>query len=191
MPTHSSGTTRARGDGSGVGCSTPASGCIPTIAPDSTRLGGGTIGWTTGQADTTADVVIWAVGRALPNTEWLPAEVLDDAGFVRVDPDLRIPAYPNVFAVGDVAATDPLRSSARNRADRLVAHNVRAYLADRPLRDYRPPRRRWGSVLGPQRDGLEVFTPTGRHIRFPAWSIDTVLWPWIVRRGIYRGVRPE
>ncbi|WP_279100601.1 FAD-dependent oxidoreductase [Gordonia bronchialis] len=156
-----------------------------------TRLGGGTIGWTTGQADTTADVVIWAVGRALPNTEWLPAEVLDDAGFVRVDPDLRIPAYPNVFAVGDVAATDPLRSSARNRADRLVAHNVRAYLADRPLRDYRPPRRRWGSVLGPQRDGLEVFTPTGRHIRFPAWSIDTVLWPWIVRRGIYRGVRPE
>ena len=87
------------------------------------------------------------------------------------------------------AATDPLRSSARNRADRLVAHNVRAEFAGRPLRSYRAPNRRWGSVLGVQPDGLEVFAPNGRAFRFPAWSIDSVLQPWIVRRGIYRGVR--
>jgi hypothetical protein len=96
---------------------------------------------------------------------------------------------PDVFALGDVAATDPLRSSARNRADRLLARNVRRHLAGRPLGRYRAARRRWGAVLGFQPDGLRIFTPSGRAFRFPAWSIQTVLQPWIVRRGIYGGVR--
>ncbi len=63
--------------------------------------------------------------------------------------------------------------------------------ANRPLRTYRPPRRRWGSVLGVQPEGLEVFAPSGRALRFPAWSVERVLYPWIVRRGIYRGVGPN
>lgn len=163
---------------------------IPTGGPLD-HIDSGTIEWTTGQSPATAEAIIWAIGRTQPNTGWLPADLLDDDGFVRVDADLRVPGHPNVFAVGDVAATDPLRSSARNRADRLVAHNVRAHLAGRRLREYRPPRRRWGSVLGPQPDGLEVFAPNGRAFRFPGWSIKTVLWPWIVHRGIYGGIRPE
>jgi NADH dehydrogenase FAD-containing subunit len=146
--------------------------------------------WTTGQAASCADVVLWAVGHVQPNTDWLPASVLDERGFVRVDPDLRVPGYRSVFAVGDVAATDPLRGSARNRADRLVVYNVRAFFAGRRLRTYRPRDRRWGSVLGAQPDGLEIFAPSGHAFRFPAWSIDRVLQPWIVRRGIYRGIRP-
>lgn len=147
--------------------------------------------FSTGQDPASADAVLWAIGKVRPNTDWLPAEVLDDAGFVRVTPDLRVPGHPDVFAIGDVAATDPLRSSARNRADGLLAHNVRAALIGRPLRNYRPPKRRWGSVLGAQPEGLEVFAPSGRAFRFPAWSIERVLFPWIVRRGIYRGVRPN
>ena len=115
--------------------------------------------------------------------------MLDEAGFVRVSPDLTVPGAPGVFAIGDVAATDPLRGSARNRADRLLASNIRRQLAKRPLRSYRAHRRRWGSVLGFQPDGLRVFTPSGRSFRFPAWSIQTVLRPWIVRRGVYGGVR--
>ena len=145
--------------------------------------------WSTGQPPASADAVLWAIGRVRPNTDWLPAELLDDDGFVRVTPDLRVPHHPGVFAVGDVAATDPLRTSARNRADRLLAHNVRAEFSGRPMRAYRAPKRRWGSVLGVQPDGLEVFAPSGHAFRFPAWSIDRVLQPWIVRRGIYRGVR--
>jgi NADH dehydrogenase FAD-containing subunit len=137
----------------------------------------------------TADAVIWAVGRTRPNTGWLPPEILDEHGFVRVDADLRVPGQPDVFAVGDVAATDPLRSSARNRADKLVAHNVRARFDGRPLRTFRAPRRRWGSVLGFQENGIHIFAPDGWAFRFPAWSVHTVLQPWIVRRGIYRGVR--
>jgi apoptosis-inducing factor 2 len=147
------------------------------------------IDWSTGQPPTAADAVLWAIGRVRPNTDWLPAELLDEHGFVRVTPELRVPGHSGVFAVGDVAATDPLRTSARNRADGLLAHNVRAEFEGRPLRSYRPPKRRWGSVLGPQRDGLEVFAPNGRAFGFPAWSFDRVLMPLIVRWGIYRGVR--
>jgi apoptosis-inducing factor 2 len=145
--------------------------------------------WSTGQSPASADAVLWAIGRVRPNTGWLPAELLDERGFVRVTPELRVPGHPGVFAVGDVAATDPLRSSARNRADGLLAHNVRAEFAGRPLRSYRPPKRRWGSVIGVQPEGLEVFAPNGRAFRFPAWSFDRVLMPLIVRWGIYRGVR--
>ncbi|CAN5351914.1 FAD-dependent oxidoreductase [soil metagenome] len=157
---------------------------------DCDRITSEPVHWAGGQPDGRADAVLWAVGRVRPNTGWLPESVLDEQGFVRVSPDLRVPGQDGVFAVGDVAATDPLRSSARNRADKLLAHNVDAHLAGRPLREYRPPTRRWGSVLGVQPDGLEVFTPSGQAVTFPAWSIDRVLQPWIVRRGIYRGIRP-
>ena len=145
--------------------------------------------WSTGQPAARADAVIWAIGRVRPNTDWLPSELLDDDGFVCVTPDLRVPGHPGVFAIGDVAATDALRSSARNRADGLLARNIRADFAGRRLRAYRPAKKRWGSVLGEQPDGLEVFAPTGHRVRFPAFAVRTVLKPWIVRRGIYRGVR--
>ncbi len=153
------------------------------------QITGEPVQWSTGQPPSSADAVLWAIGRVRPNTEWLPAELLDENGFVRVTPELRVPGHPNVFAVGDVAATDPLRSSARNRADGLLAHNVCAEFAGRPLRSYQPPKRRWGSVIGIQPDGLEVFAPNGRAFTFPAWSFDRVLMPLIVRWGIYRGVR--
>ena len=149
----------------------------------------GPVAWTTGQEPMAADAVLWAVGRISPNTDWMPADLLDDDGFVRALPTLQLPGRPEAFAVGDVAATDPLRCSARNRADRLLAANIRAHLAGRPLRSFEPPRSRWGSVLGPQHDGLQVFAPSGHPFRFPAWSVRRVLRPWIVQRGIYKGVR--
>ncbi|CAN5159796.1 FAD-dependent oxidoreductase [soil metagenome] len=156
---------------------------------DCDRITSEPVQWFGGQPAGQADAVLWAVGRVRPNTRWLPESLLDEHGFVRVSPDLQVPGQPGVFAVGDVAATDPLRSSARNRADKLLAHNIEAHLAGRSLRSYRPPARRWGSVLGAQPDGLEVFAPSGQAFRFPAWSINRVLQPWIVRRGIYRGIR--
>ena len=57
------------------------------------------------------------------------------------------------------------------------------------MRAYRPPKARWGSVLGAQPDGLEVFAPTGQAIRFPAWSVRSILQPWIVKPEIHPGVR--
>lgn len=145
--------------------------------------------WSTGQPPASAEAVLWAIGRVQPNTDWLPPELLDEHGFVRVTPELQVPGHRDVFAVGDAAATDPLRTSARNRGDALAAGNVRAELAGRRLRRFRTPGRRWGSLLGIQPNGLEVFFPTGHALRFPSWSVDRVVMPLIVRWGMYRGVR--
>ncbi|MGZ8179502.1 FAD-dependent oxidoreductase [Williamsia sp. SKLECPSW1] len=154
-------------------------------------VGAGVIAWQTGQPDVAADAIVWAIGRAVPHTAWLPDAVLDGDGFVRVDETLRVPGLPHTFAVGDVAASDPLRGSARNRADRLVARNVLADLAGGSPKRYRPRSTRWGSVLGPQDDGLEVFTPNGLPFPIPRPVYDRVLRPWIVDRGIYGGIRPR
>jgi NADH dehydrogenase FAD-containing subunit len=147
------------------------------------------VDWSTGQPAASADAVLWAIGRVQPNTDWLPRELLDDGGFVRVTPELQAPGHPDVFAAGDVAATDPLRSSARNRGDALVARNVHAELAGGRPGTYRAPVRRWGSILGIQPDGLEVFLPTGQAFRLPSWPVERLVMPLVVRRGMYGGVR--
>ncbi len=147
------------------------------------------IEWSTGQAPTSAEAVLWAIGRVRPNSDWLPPGLLDDEGFVRVNPDLQLPGHPGVFAIGDIAATDPLRTSARNRADKILVRNIRAHLKGRPLTAYEPPRLRWGSVIGTQPNGLTVYAPNGRGFRFPTWANNVLLQPLIVKRGIYRGLR--
>lgn len=153
------------------------------------QITSGTVEWSTGQPPASADAVLWAIGRVQPNTDWLPRELLDENGFVRVAAGLQVPGHRSVFAAGDVAATDPLRSSARNRGDALVAHNVRAELAGRRFRTYRAPGRRWGSVLGIQPNGLEVFLPTGQAFRLPSWPVQRLVMPLVVRWGMYGGVR--
>lgn len=159
------------------------------VPDDIDAITSGPVRWQSGHEATGAEAVVWAIGRVRPNTGWLPSALLDAAGFVATGTSLQVAGHPGIFAVGDVAATDPLRASARGRADKLLARNIRAHLAGRALRDYRPPRHRWGSVLGVEPDGLRVFAPNGRPFRFPAWTVDTVLQPWIVRRGMYGGVR--
>jgi pyruvate/2-oxoglutarate dehydrogenase complex dihydrolipoamide dehydrogenase (E3) component len=140
--------------------------------------------WSTGQPPATADAVLWTVGRVSPNTSWLPDDLLDEDGFVAVDEYLR--AAEGIYAIGDVAASDPLRSSARARADVLLARNIRADLGHGHARRYRPLTRRWGSIVGAQQNRLEVFSATGRPFTIPAW---TTLQPWVVRRAIYKGIR--
>ncbi|MDV8003009.1 FAD-dependent oxidoreductase [Rhodococcus sp. IEGM 1408] len=182
---------RARLDGLGVGLQPGHRAVLPPENADAEagQLTGAPVTWSTGQPPTTADVVLWAIGRVTPNTAWLPDEMLDARGFVSVRSTLQVNGHDAVFAVGDVAATDPLRTSARNRGHALVARNIRAHLAGAPLRDYRPPSHRWGSVLGPQRDGLVVFAPTGHGVRVPARANDVLLQRLITRQGIYGGVR--
>ena len=159
------------------------------VLPGSDEPCPGPVTWSTGQAPAQADLVLWAVGRVRPHTGWLPASVLDEHRFVRTGSDLRVPGVEGVFAIGDVAATDPLRSTARNFQHTVLAANVAAYLEGRPLREISLPGRRWGSVLGPQRTGLEVFNPAGRPFRIPRVVVDRALQPWVVKRGIYGGVR--
>lgn len=158
---------------------------------DPRTIRGGTVEWKTGQPPTQADAVIWATGAARPNSGFLPASALDDQGYIRVTPTLQSPDWPEIFAIGDVAATDPHRSSARNWAYKVLAHNIAAYLAGKAeeMRAYQAPEHRWGSVLGVQREGLMVYGPQGKPTRFRRWVVRWLLFPLAVRRGIYGGVR--
>jgi NADH dehydrogenase FAD-containing subunit len=155
------------------------------------RLTRGPVHWSTGQPSFEADVTLWSVGRVRPNNGFIPQDMLDDRGFVRTDEFLRVPGYPNVFAVGDIAATDPHRCSARNWGYRLVAHNVRASLEGREdaMKRFRPPQYRWGSILGVQKNGMRVFQPNGGSFRFPLWAVRNILFPIVVEELICRGVR--
>lgn len=149
----------------------------------------GPVSWSTGQPQTAADAVLWAIGRVRPHTAWLPPGLLDDDGFVRAGRDLTVPGQEGVFAIGDVAATDPLRTSARNRADKVLAHNILASLDGRPLKRFRTTPRRWGSVLGVQPDGADIYLPSGHRLHFPGWTARVVMQDLIARRVIYGGVR--
>lgn len=155
------------------------------------RLTTGPVTWSTGQPPFEADLTLWAVGGVRPHTAFLPAEVLDDGGFVRVDEHLRVPGHPGLFAVGDVAASDPHRSSARNWGYRVVVANVRAHLRGRQgrLQRFRAPEHRWGSVLGLQDDGLVVVQPDGRRVRIPRWAAEPLLFRLFVTRYLYGGLR--
>jgi len=152
----------------------------------------GPIHWQTAQPPFDAELVLWTIGGAQPNSGFLPPGVLDEAGFVRVDPMLQVEGWPGVFAVGDVAATDVHRSSARNEGHRVAVRNIRAHLADRPdrMRALQTlPGYRWGSVFGLQPEGLRVYLPSGRAIPFgPLLSI-WLLFRVIVGEVLFRGIR--
>lgn len=150
------------------------------------------VAWTTGQPPFRADLTLWAVGGMRPHSSFLPADVLDADGFVRVDEHLRVPGHPNVFAVGDVAASDPHHSSARNWGWRVVVANARAVLKghDQRLKRYQAPEHRWGSILGLQDDGMVVVQPDGRRFRVPRWVAEPLLLRLFVTRFLYGGLRP-
>jgi hypothetical protein len=94
--------------------------------------------------------------------------------------------------VGDVAASDPARSSARNFGYRVVVRNIRATArGSTKLASFTPPRYRWGSIVGLQDDGMVIHQPNGRAFRVPRWAAQRVLMDVITRTAIYGGVRRE
>jgi len=149
--------------------------------------------WSTEQPPFHADLTMWALGKIKPHSDFLPANVLDEDGFVRVDPTLRVEGYQNVFAIGDVAASDPNHSSARNWGWRVVVANVRSQLSGngrRPKR-FTAPRNRWGSIVGLQRDGLVVVQPNGKRFRVPQFVATTLLVRLFIHRYLYGGLRKK
>jgi len=164
------------------------------IAPEPARrrtIDSGTIEFSGGKPSFAADAIIWATGAAKPNTGFLPASFLDDDGYVKVEPNLLVPGHANIFAIGDVAATDKNRSSARNWAYRILVANVAALLAGKPetMQTYKAPEVRWGSVIGPQKGELKVYQPDGKIVKFAPWFVRMLLFPIAVRKMIYGGVR--
>ena len=118
--------------------------------------------------------------------------MLNAAGFVRTDACLNVEGYARIFAIGDVAATDPLRCSARNWAYKVLCRNLLAKIKQRPLpARFTPPPHRWGSIVGPQPTGLRLHTSKGKSHALPRWLMEWLLYPLVVRRFIYGGVRSK
>ena len=154
------------------------------------RLTTDPVEWSTGQEPFAADLVLWAIGEVRPNTDFLPADLLDEHGFVRVDEHLEVPGYPGVFAIGDVAASDPNRSSARNWGYRVVTHNIKATVqGGGKLKRFSAPKYRWGSIAGLQDDGMVVFQPNGKSFRVPRWAVQPLLFRLFTHLALYGGLR--
>jgi apoptosis-inducing factor 2 len=150
------------------------------------HLGSGRLVFASGQPAVEADVILWATGRARPNTRWLPPDLLDQQGFVRVAPDLSAVGADGIWAVGSVAATDPLRSSGHNGGPQLLARNLQAALRSKRLRSYKPGPRRWTPLLGTLDDGRTIFNRRGRAVRLAPW-LDDALKRYVTEPLAYRG----
>ena len=147
--------------------------------------------FSSGQESFAADCIIWTVGSCHPNNDGIPENCLTETGFVEVDAYLRVPNADGVFAIGDIAATDPHRSSARNAGFYQAAKNVDAYLRGTPrrMKKFKAPGVKWGSIFGLQHDGLTIYSPKGKPFRLSRRFTQGFLLPIIVWRVIYRGIR--
>jgi NADH dehydrogenase/putative oxidoreductase len=85
-----------------------------------------------------ARTVLWAAGvTASPAAKWLGAAA-DNAGRVKVAADLSVPGHPNVYAIGDTAASEawngqsvPGLAPAAKQGGAYVARQIRAKLEGR------------------------------------------------------------
>jgi NADH dehydrogenase FAD-containing subunit len=155
---------------------------------EETSSNAGTIHFESGQS-AVADTIIWSTGNRKPHTTFLPDSLLDDEGFVKTKNTLEVIGSDCVFAIGDVASTDPARSSARNWAYGILVNNIKRKAAGKaPNKYYTPPENRWGSIVGPQDDGLTLHQDSGKTTRLSRWLVENLLLPIVVQRVIYRGV---
>jgi NADH dehydrogenase len=86
-----------------------------------------------------ADSVIWTAGvRASPLGAMLGVPT-DRQGRVPVTPSLQLEGRPEVFVIGDLAATQdlPMLVQPALQEAKQVAHNIRNLLTDRPVQPFR------------------------------------------------------
>jgi selenide,water dikinase len=90
------------------------------------------------------DLLLWAAGAAAPRLLLDSPLPRDERGFVRVAATLAVEGCPGLFAAGDAASLPaagvPKSGVHAVREGPLLARNLRAALAGRPLRRYRPQR---------------------------------------------------
>ncbi|MEO0380914.1 MAG: FAD-dependent oxidoreductase [Pseudomonadota bacterium] len=118
------------------------------------------------------DACLWCFGGR-PQTAFLPSDLLDDRGFVAIDPYRRSLKFPQMYACGDVASkSDGQRlASYAHIEGEYVAHHILASLRGREISPYSPPPRFVALSLGP-RDGCFVYD----SIAFP---MPGFLVPWL------------
>lgn len=147
--------------------------------------------------DRSSDVVVWATGAEAQGWQRDPARrgalAVDDAGFVRIDAELRSVSHPQVFAVGDCASWPshalPKAGVHAVRMGPTLAHNLRVALGAPGALATHQPQRRFLALLS---------TGDGRAIasRGPFGAEGAWAWRWkahIDRRFLaqFRGQAPH
>lgn len=110
---------------------------VAQVEPDALRLAEGDA--------LPADLVVWATGAAPHGVLAPPAVATDPGGFALVRDTLQLLDHPDVFAAGDCAVPDGARWVPRAgvyavRAAGVLAYNLEALVAGRPLLAWRPQR---------------------------------------------------
>jgi NADH dehydrogenase len=127
--------------------------------------------------------VIWAAGNAAsPVGRWLGAPV-DRAGRVQVEPDLSVPGHPELFVIGDMAATTtdgkpvPAVAPAAMQMGTRAAHNILRTLQQRERKPFRYRNKGDLATIGRHRAIADFgrFTVTGSL----AW------WFWLFLHIMY------
>jgi selenide,water dikinase len=114
------------------------------------------------------DALLWATGAAAPPLFAASRLATDARGFVRVVPTLQVEGHDDLFAAGDCTSFAPDLAKSGVYAVRqgpILDHNLRARVAGRPLRRFRPQRD--FLVLLNLGDGTALGTKWGRSVEGP------------------------
>jgi selenide, water dikinase len=127
-----------------------------------------------------ADFTFWVTHAAAP--PWVAESGLATTpdGFIRVSPTLQAVDHPWIFATGDVATIEgdarPKSGVFAVRMARPLVANLRAWLAGRPLRSYRP-QRQFLSLIG---------TGDGQAVASRRWLAGRSAFFWTLKNRIDR-----
>lgn len=117
----------------------------------------------------------------IPNTEFVPAGLLDAKGYVKQDKFLNVGGYSNVFVVGDVGNLEVSKAqTAEAQAVHLFSKTLPAHLADTLLPEYQPATKEmYGITVGRSRATGQMGTM--KMLSFLIWffkgrtmGVDTV-----------------
>jgi NADH dehydrogenase FAD-containing subunit len=138
-----------------------------TKVQDAKRVEGGWQVTTSDGKTLKADLYISALG-VVPNSSFLPKQILDEAGWVKVSPKLEVEGAKDVFAIGDITTFKARYASKTIDMVPILAGNLKAVIA--------------GGAAATEYKGNEkviAFVPTGSKSGTGQMG-GFVVWSWMV-----------
>lgn len=111
----------------------------------------------------------------VPNTSFLDKKMLDDKGFLKVDYNLRLVGYDNIFAAGDITNINEEKTGQNaEKQAKVVLQNILRLSQSRKLVDYKSVKSPIVISLGP-RNGIFIwgnFVFTGMIPALLKWAVE-------------------